>query len=409
MPTCKARKEKIDEMKKLEYLQTIEGRINARFERSLNIRRICVKQEPKSKNGISNTEKVSFRKEVKEYLKKSKKRAHRGDIILKLDFWVTTQNPPAIHTLAKNYLDLLHKELPQLDSLKEILFKDDSQVKILISNYYLDTEKSDGAISIESQNLGGFIKDLEIVDQIDTEEEDLYADDFERSIEGLSTLEEIKDLLPKDYDKLKKYWTWQVQKSFLELHEVRISSLISVFRNRFAKNKFDFDFDFDLQEIFESQERAIIFTTNFLELGKAPSQPGDTKIFKKNVLDKLREFRKKYKLLFPLLNPIRVNVLFIPPKSNVADLDNIGRYIVPFVNEVLKPPISSKGFYDELQSSDRKKPPTTILGYQIIHIPRKDDDDENGCILFIISEGLFNYDLWWKIDEIIEDWSENRR
>lgn len=75
-----------------------------------------------------------FRQEVKKQLKEKNRRPFKSDLILEIDYFTTQNNPPALHTLSKNYLDLLHKPMPHIDSFSGLLFKDDSQVKILISN-----------------------------------------------------------------------------------------------------------------------------------------------------------------------------------------------------------------------------------------------------------------------------------
>ncbi len=301
-----------------------------------------------------------------------------------------------------NYLDLLHKELRATDTHKEILFKDDNQIKILIVNYYIKTEREKGEIYIETQSIGDFIKDLELIDKIDVEKENNYPDDFDTSLEGLSSLEEIKEVLGENYHSLRKYWVQQVQESFLKTHNLSVAGLVSLFRSRFFSQKRYSDFA-ELQEIFKEQERLIIFATNFLEFGKSPSKNGESRSeFKAQVRIKLDKFKEKYKILFPLLQPIRVNILFILPKSNVADLDNIARYIIPFVNEVFQPPSDlhrylNKPSSDENEENLKPIPPNSISGYQIINIPRKETDDENGTILFVVSEGCFSWDLWSEI------------
>lgn len=397
-------------MKKLEYLQSVKGQMNSRCRRIANRGYFTVNQEPKSKNSITQEEKIFFRREIVNQLKERNKRAYRKDVILSVDFWITKKNAPAIHSLAKNYLDLLHKELLGVDSHSKILFKDDNQVKILIINYHINLEDEIGKIYIQTQSIGDLVKDLELADSLDLEEENNYPSEFDTSLESLRELEQIKHIVGKNYENLKRMWTQQVQKDFLKLHNIRTFGLISLFRSRFSShNKFS-KFP-DLKDKLMEFERLIVFSTNFLELGQSPQQEGETRIFKDAVKVKLNEFKVKYKLLFPLTTPIRVNILFIPPKSNIADLDNIARYIIPFVNEVFHPPLNLQSYFDksnadENESKSKPLPPNSISGYQIITIPRKETDDENGQILFVISDGLFTFDLWWEMDEIIDKWKE---
>ena len=395
-------------MKKLEYLQTIQGQLNSRLLRFVKRGRFIINEEPKSKNSIKKHNKQSFRSEILEQLRIQKKRAYRGDLILRIDFVVTERNAPAIHTLPKNYLDLLHKQLPEIDGYKEILFKDDNQIKILIVNYRIEIGGKQGSINIETQSLGDFIKDLELINSLEFEDENTYSHDLETSLDGVSTLEEIKDNLGENYLNIKKYWLRNVQESFLKAHNLKIFSLVSLFRQRFSSYKKYSAMD-DFKKFIEGNERLITFATNFLDFGNAPTKPGDKQVFKEGVRDELNKFREKYKILFPLLHPIRVNVLFIPPKSLVVDLDNLARYIVPFVNEVFNPPVDLKSYFEKEPSpanesfkDSKPSQPNSISGYHIIYIPRKETDDENGQILFVISEGIFSSDLWTEMDEIID-------
>jgi hypothetical protein len=400
-------------MNKLEYLGTIKGQISSRMRRSAHLRCFLINQEPKSKKSISDAEKSAFRNAIVNTLKTQNKRSHRKDIILQIDFSVTTANPPAIHTLTKNYLDLMHKDLPAIDSHKGMVFGDDNQIKILIVNYHTRLEKEDGRIFIRTQSIGNLIKDLELTYSIDGTTKIDLSNKFDNSLHALKECREIKDILGEKFEGLELYWKRQIQENFLELHNVKTIGLIFLFRSRFSKTTLLSDYP-DLQIILNENERLITFSTNFLELGRTPQKEGDTKLFKESVKEKLRKFKEKYKILFPLLTPIRVNILFIPPKSNVADLDNIARYIVPFVNEVFQPP-SELHYALNLKSasgdSNMKKnatvTPSSISGYQIITIPRKEMDDENGQILFIITNGFTTNDLWWEIDEIIDNWEDS--
>ena len=112
-------------MTRTEYLETIEGQSYERLKRMIKTIYLDIKQEPKGKNS-SNHEKLFFRQEIKRQLKEMNRRPFKGDIILEIDYFTTQNNPPALQTLSKNYLDLLHKSMPDIDSNKGLLFQDDS-------------------------------------------------------------------------------------------------------------------------------------------------------------------------------------------------------------------------------------------------------------------------------------------
>jgi hypothetical protein len=419
-------------MTRTEYLETIEGQSYERLKRKIKTVYLDIEQEPKSKGSISNQEKLFFRKEIKRQLKEMNRRPHRGDIVLEIDYFTTQNNPPALHTLSKNYLDLLHKPIPQIDNYKGLLFQDDSQIKILISNYHLNEYgKQKPHIRISSYSLGNLYKDIELADRILSDKFDdsdnlrysRFEDDFEFDnssdcYDDLNNLENnkkyyINNFGEQFYDLQKHFYKRQIQERYLKLNKLEIRDLISLFQSNFSYNK-KYANDLGFQKIWDTDRKLIFFTSDFLELGNAPAQEGETSIFKETLQKGLRILKEKYKILFPLLQPISVLITFLPPKHNVIDLDNLARYIVPFVNEIFEPPASFKLTYDRKYLNELLKkeveivqrfPPNSIASYQLIHIPRKENDPENGEIKFVITDGLYNISNVWRIvDDIIEKW-----
>ncbi len=422
-------------MTRSEYLETIEGQSYERLKRKIKTVYLDIGQEPKSKKSISKAEKLYFRKEVKNQLKKQNRRPHKGDIILEIDYFTTEDNPPALHTLSKNYLDLLHKPMPEIDKYKGLLFKDDSQIKILISNYHLNEYGNQKPhIRITSYSLSNFYLDIELAHRIITNKFDdtdsyrysRFEDEFRHDYLDNNTdaYADLKDLRENKQDYIDKFgeqfftlqehfYARQIQEQYLRINEFKVRDLISIFQSKFSYNK-KYSNDSMFQKLWDSSKNLIFFASDFLELGKAPSQEGDTSIFKDNLQKGLVEFKNKHKILFPILQPISVLITFLPPKHNVIDLDNLARYIVPFVNEILKPPASLQLTYDRKYLNNELKkeveilqrfPPNSISSYQLIHIPRKDEDPVNGEIKFVITDGLNIFkNVWNIVDETIEKW-----
>jgi hypothetical protein len=422
-------------MARSEYLETIEGQSYERLKRGIKTVYLEIEHEPKSKKSITKAEKLYFRKEVKNQLKKQNRRPHKGDIILEIDYFTTEDNPPALHTLSKNYLDLLHKPMPEVDKLRGLLFKDDSQIKILISNYHLNEFGNQRPhIRIKSYSLSNFYLDVELTDRITTNkfdnsdsdwylrfEDEFQYDHFDNNTDAYEDLKDLRENKQKYIDRFgepffalqEHFYARQIQEQYLKINEFKVRDLISIFQSEFSYNKKYTD-DFMFQKIWNSSKNLIFFASDFLELGEAPSHEGDTSIFKDNLQKGLIEFKNKHKILFPILQPISILITFIPPKYNVVDLDNLARYIVPFVNEILKPPASLKLTYDRKYLNNELKkeveimqrfPPNSISSYQIIYIPRKENDPQNGEIKFVITDGLkiFN-NVWTIVNETIEKW-----
>ena len=423
-------------MTRTEYLDTIEGQRQERFKRFIKPIWLTVNQEPKGKNS-SKDEKRNFRKEIKNQLKKQKRRRFRGDLILQIDYYTTKDNPPELQTLSKNYLDLLHKEMPHIDSLSKILYKDDDQIKILISNYHIDENAhKKPCIEIKAYAMRYFLADIELADRIltnkfsdsdysthsrfeDKMEEDKYYSNKDY-YDDLRDLENGKD----DYDKLfgehyykmqKNFLIRQIQEQFLKLNNLDIRNLISIFQPYFSNNKKYFDSK-DFQSIWNGSRSLITYSPAYLNFGNAPQKSGEKNIFKSQLKNELREFREKYKRLFPLLHPISVIVTFIPPREKVVDLDNLARYIVPFVNEIFEPPTISQLTYKDTGLTDLLKkeneiiqrfPPHSIASYQLIQIPRLENDPDNGKIGFLFTDGFYHMNnVWLTVDDVIRKWED---
>jgi len=422
-------------MTRTEYLETIEGQSNERMKRWLRKNYLTIQQEPKSKSSITRGEKIFFRKEVKRQLQKRKRRAHIGEIILEIDFYTTQNNPPALHTLCKNYLDLLHKEIEE-DNLKGLLFKDDSQIKILIANYNLNIfGKQEPEIVISSYPLSCFIKDIELTDRIlsnkfsdtdsfmhnslitEIEESDKIKDPYD-DWEDLKELEKNKEYYVQNfgipfYELQHHFISRQIQEKYLQNNEIGIRNLISIFQQYFSYNK-KYSHNIRFQKIWDIT-RDYIFLT-LLNLGNAPAQEGDTELFKTNLQEQLKDFKVKHRVLFPLLQPINVTITYIPPSKNLLDLDNLARYVVPIVVEIFQPTATLTFSYDNKYLNQLLKkevefiqrfPQNSISGYQLINIPRKESDPENGKIDFIITDGFrFGSNVWHLIDDTIDKWEK---
>lgn len=424
-------------MTRTEYLETKEGQSRERLKRTWKTIYLVIEQEPKGKNS-SNQDKLFFRQEVKRQLKEMKRRSFKGDIILKIDYFTTQNNPPALHTLSKNYLDLLHKSMSEIDTNKGLLFQDDGQIKILISNYHLDEYGNrEPKIRISAYSLGNLYKDIELADRILSNKfedsnyfrQSKFEDDFRleldsnRSsdcIDDLRSLEKNKKFYINNFGKQyyylqKHFYIRQIQEQYLKQNNFGIREIISLFQSNFSYYK-KYANDRSFQNIWDSRRNLIFFSSDFLDFGDAPTQVGEKTIFKKNLQKKLKKFKEKYKILFPLLQPISVIITYLPPKHNIVDLDNLARYIVPFVNEILEPPLTFQLTYDKKYLNGLLKkeveitqrfPPNSISSYQLIHIPRQEKDPENGKIDFVIADGLyFTSNIWRTIDNIIDKWEK---
>ena len=434
-------------MKRLEYFNTQKGQLYLRRKRQMSrLYFLRINQEPKSKNSISTSEKIYFQNEILKVLSKRRRRAYRSPVIVKIDFHSNQDNPPSIHTLAKNYLDLLEDPIPQSKIKRnKLLYNDDKLIKILIVNYHLGMPSFRSSISIKIDTLSNFISDIELVDRIkkndfekddnyswsssctfsdfNTDEFDNHDDYFDTLITQLRELERDKHSIVKKFSReiyeIQKGWLIKdVQKRYLKTSELKTDQLLILFSGFLNKRKDYSGFSRLLANLDKQNRNLIISPTFTIDLTHAPSQKGGKTIFKNNVKRVLNSFKRKHPILFPLRNQISITVLYVPPKNQSIDLDNLARYIIPFINDIIMPPSTFLNTIDinHMKDSDIKErlleyikkipkiPKYSITKYQVIVLSRFDNDPDEGYVRLIFGDGFDYSGLWDKTDDIIDKW-----
>jgi hypothetical protein len=151
-------------MKRREYVKTREGqrsrykwrkyrRVFARFEHEL-----------RSKNSMNANERIAFQRGLGSQLAATHRRAFRSPVILDITFTTNQPNPPEIHTLSKNYIDLLQAPISGSGQRRSrLLVNDDRQVSILTVHYRLGSEPS---ICLSMDSRRHFEDDLRLLQRI---------------------------------------------------------------------------------------------------------------------------------------------------------------------------------------------------------------------------------------------------
>jgi len=401
-------------MNRGEYILTQEGQNNLLIRRRLKRLYFRIKHEPKSKNSIDEEEKKCFQQQVVQTLHDFQRRAYRSPVIMEIDFCCNQNNPPAIHTLAKNYLDLLSIPLPNFNiKRKRLLYEDDKLIKILIVNYTLDFDSPYG-ISIKIDRLKNFFEDVKLVDRIihnDFEGNDSSYNSFDiNEIEQennngfsdpykkLKDLRESKDSFIKNighdaYNAMEDFAIQDIQKNLLQIGNLRVSELTPLLAP-FLNERTPSGISQAILEITKNHRNMIISPPLALDLRHTPIKTGQTKIFKSNVKTVLKNFTKLFPILSPLKTPLGVIVLYVRPKTQSIDLDNLASYIIPFVNETIQPPIS---FVNNTNSIER---------CQFIELPRFDSDSDAGYVRLIF-DNPFLGSVWDKVDNVIDKWADS--
>jgi len=435
-------------MKRLQYFNTREGQIHLRFRRSLDTVYIHVLQQPLSKNAMHHTDKVIFQQEVLRQLTSQKRRPFRSDIILELTFFITGKNPPSIHTLAKNYLDLLGKPLSKSGINRSgLLYADDRQVKLLIVNCHFGTITAEPSVWIKASRLSHFVSDLRLLDKIRTDsfeesETDRYGmrsgfqfdsdkvNDLYDSIEQYS--EELSDVVndrgswvksfgQAAFDSIRRHLAQSIQMKYLQSMRLTLDQLISIYMAAFTRAEPSNLLDLLLSALREQSRDFYISTPFSLNLTHIPGKSGENQVFRKAVKGALADFKTRHSMLFPLTTPVRAIIIHIPPRDGGIDLDNLARKLIPLVLEILAPPTTSISQLDVEDITDGARkvflqgllrrmegfPKHSVASLEILEVPRLAKDPPEGSVRFIFCDALDFENCWGRIDAAIDKWKEH--
>jgi len=410
-------------MNKLDYLfETRSGQLSKYYARMRKNFCMDITMEPKSKNSITISQKRKFQWSVLQELEKNNKRAFSGPIAIELDFYPTENNPSHIHSLPKNYLDLLGKPL-QKSKRKNLLFKDDRQVEMLIVNYHIERRNKNPLISIKAVSMHNLKQDLMLLHKIRHNsfqyEDELIYDfndllDEDNTSELISNLDEAviqnhelktrEDFFDQEtYENMMKINLYNIQSSLFSLDKIRPLDLLSLYPD-ITKRVYPVLPSHQFMTLNE-QSRRLIISPPFSPLNShtLPNEMRGKKEFKKEIRESMIEFKKKYHFISPLLINISLTILYIPPnRYEEVDLDNLARYIIPQVNEILKP--TGKRFFAE----EREKGFTqnSITQYQVIRIPRVESDPEEGIAQLVINNKKTSTSILNDLDSIIDRWKD---
>lgn len=399
-------------MKKFDYLlNTSRGNYSMyrkRFERRLFFR---INQEPYSKKSMRQTEKQQFQQEIDHQMRTKKRSAFRGPVVLQMDFFPKRGNPSSIHHLAKNYLDLLY---PRESRGLRFPMLDDRQVSILIVNYHVQFENDQPEIQITMAPMRDFIEDLKLYERIRTgtsfiEDDGDYDYDPEELFNKDGNFDRDFDRAIENFRDYKKFETECNIPPNLELERMYIRDIQSLLLSRDKFTPYDLStmFTKETKGIFGTffrEHRKLILSTPFSPLQPIglPTQEGGTNQFKQTVREMVYEYAKRYPFLGPVLVNMTLTILYIPPRNQEIDLDNLARYIVPTVNEAVKPPA---GYW--FNDVPQKFPRHTIIQYQVIKLPRSTHDPEDGLASLVLSEcNILESSIWSESDKLIDKWSD---
>lgn len=298
-----------------------------------------------------------------------------------------------------------------------LLLVDDRQISMLIVNYHIQNINRTPRIDIKIAPMRDFIEDLRLIEKFRSKisfskDEDLTSYDekeiiyggikdpikyFESVRELLTEFNELKGLTADNhFEQMYKLKLRDYQSAFFLMERTTPTDLMQLYPNK----EIVADADDILGQIFEEHRNMIItYSLPPLKTEGLPTLPGETQQFKDTIREMMQKLRDKYAALFPLLINLNLTILYVPQRTQEVDLGNLARYIVPFINEALKPP---NGFWFTGYQHLNRFPQHTIIQYQIIKIPRSNKDPENGAVRLVFGEYSPYKDCWSEIEDVID-------
>lgn len=428
-------------MRTREFLETHRGQAYRRRHRQLRTVHAHIVGEPRSKGGISEAEQRSFQVALVQSL--GARHDFRGKVALELDFTVTEPNPPAVHTLAKNYLDLLMRPVANSPMThQKRLYIDDRQVKFLVVNYHLHTIGGPG-IFLRARPMRDLLEDLRLLSKIlrgGLQTDDKWSD---QKFEGLKGWKDDEQHFDDDdlYDELREHHThreeysrqsgaatwhaynhhlrYRIQQKYLANSDRWLKTALLGYPDIAHEDNAD-GLEPALKRLLATASRTLLLTGS-ISLAGLPQRQGEGNVFKAAVRTQLKSMVQRIPIMSKMEAPLSVTIFCIPPENGGIDLDNLARsYIVPAVHEVLKPPSSharSLAFMTGLDPTNygwlkteleriKRMPPCSITRYTVIEVDRLSGDPREGEVRISLGDGTNPTGVLVELDHALNDWED---
>lgn len=387
--------------------------------------------EPRSKKGMSDTDKTAFQDSVAEAMARGGRRTYRGALALELKLYTSDRTPAHLHTIAKNLLDLLGRPLlPRPGFRNGLLYQDDEQVKIL------SVSATHGGrtprVYIEAAGLNSFVDDIALAGDAELQ----FREREEERWDGEDPIQRLSDSLER-YDQLAQRFgsegvdallfreRWDAQQYLFR----RSSILLYEFHHLFGYRGLGASY---LAKAYKSLRRDMAESMRHsgirIVLNELPSRSGESTEYVSAVEQAVAQFHKKYSwIITPLLVPIAIEVAVKPaPVSRRAssnDLDNVAKnFLIPAVVKEFQP-LSDIAWISLAQRSSKTDSHATVRGeskrklpvsarvgitrYDVVEIPRDQSDDDRGYVIMSIAADPIGYNgIFNRVDSAIEDWRE---
>lgn len=394
------------------------------------------------------SQKIDFQQKLLGKIEAAKRRAYRSSVIAEMTFETTSQNPPHIHTVVKNYQDLFEKSEDKSIRRNHLIYQDDKKIYGLSVRYHFGDSKPriracfapfrnflldlDLANDIISRDYSFKTECYDLKEQLDEIQGRRQSNGYDDSLEKLRNFINNKEMFVQTfgeeaYNSMLLSHRMSAQEYLLGNFGLGVRDLYLFYMPLIIEQKFGRKITVSnkkLENIPAITSEWIAASPIRIQLPNAPLEDGDTKIFKRDIRASLSAFHQKHLIFKPLHIPVNLNILYKPPKKSnpdYNDLDNIMRKIVPAFNEIFKPPsthtshvnidgIKDKKLCNSLRKIQERIPKsirTSVSGYDIFKMPRAPEDDSEGYLTASFSSGTSSLSSpIFIIDQIIDKWIE---
>ena len=296
-----------------DWLSTPAGERARRRKRQLRQVLARVHQEPKSKNSITTQEKRDFRRGLAEAL--GKRRGFRASVALELNLAAIADNPPAIHTVAKNYIDLTYG----VPIGQGRLMNDDRQIRYLSVRYTLKLLPTP-SVFIRAYPMSSMHADVRLMRRVRSAS-DFDDHEWDNPHEQLRNWERSRSRTLADYgedlyEAHRRFLLRLTQQDWLARTE-RLLHLILL--DVLAPDPMPDSIELGGVSLpspdFADIQKNFLFSPRIsLNLAPLARRSGDGAVFRQAVESALQSMRDKNPHLFPLHWQLGVVILLVPPK-----------------------------------------------------------------------------------------------
>jgi hypothetical protein len=338
-----------------EYFESFDGRKYQYWNRFAQNSMIITYEISKfqTKRSKSETENLRFQNYILSKLISDNKRCYRGNVAVEFIFKVNQNNSPAIQSLLKHYIDLIQEPLETINTKRKyLLIKDDSQIKALSAHYWKESSSEKQEIIITILPIRDFVYNLEFAGDLQfgkfndrrkktflknygyEDEGDHLSNWDNREIEQFKGVKieidgeeiEFNEFNKRIHDEEKN----QVfLKSQSNLFASSVLALITEPENEKRENSL---LNISLNKI--GRASALNGWYN-MDLGSVPVSEGESKLFKENIKNVIKDWKNSKGKLLPNNPAISLKFFYEKPDHVTHDLDNLLRYVLPHFHELI--------------------------------------------------------------------------